>query len=440
MKQILYLMIAVFLLGVNCFAQNDSKFKTFKEDIAKSDVAIGNPKKGIDPKIWMDRGKLFHNAYNVNVGFLRFGMPQMEAKLYFKEPKKVVPSTEEGVEIETYVYSQIKLNFENGGLKSWEEIQTVTEDPLTEAVKSYQKATSLDPKGKNAKKINEAYKVIVGDLENRFFNEINLAKFRNAHNTALQRIEVNQLMGITDTAYYFYAGYAAMAQSEKDGKMWKKAIENYEKAISLNYNEADKGQIHHLLFLSYMSTGDSVKALKAAQRGFEKHPGEERLMYDLINYYLSRNENKLALEYLEKAVAKDPGNANLLFAQGRVLEELGEREKSLAAYDASMAANPKYFDPYFNKAVVYYNNAIKIIEDANNNPKLLQKQYDAEIDKAYEEFKKAVPLMEKAHEINPSDSATMETLSTLYYRMSVKYPNTGFEAKLKDMRQKLGKE
>jgi tetratricopeptide (TPR) repeat protein len=430
-------MIAIFFFGVSCFAQNDPKFKSFKENIAKSDVAIENPKKGIDPKTWMDRGKLFRDAYGVNVDFLRFGMSTLEAKVVFKEPRKV---TEDG-EIETYEYAQIKLHFEPGGLKSWETTKTVTDkDELTEAVDAYKKATSLDAKGKNTKKINEAYAVIVGDLENKFFNEIALSKFKKAHETALHRIEVHQLMGVTDTAYYFYAGYAAMAQSEIDGLMWKKAIDNYEKAIALNFREPDKGQMYHLLFLSYINSGDSLKALNAAQRGFEKHPGEERLMYDLINYYLFRGEHQQALDYLAQAVAKDPQNAQLLFAQGRTLEELGEREKSLEAYKAAMAANPNFFDPYFNMAVVFYNNAIKIIEECNADTKMPMKQYEECIDKAYEEFKRAIPLMEKAHEINPNDIPTMDTLSTLYYRLNARNPNPEYEAKYKDMRHKLGKE
>ena len=437
MKQIIFLTIAVFFLGANCFAQNESKFKTLKENIAKSDVAIEHPKKGIDPKTWMDRGKLFRDAYGVNIDFLRFGLPTLEAKVVFKEPKKVV---EEGAN-ETYVYSQIKLHFENDGLKTWEILKTVTDkDELAEAVLAYQQATSLDTKGKNTKKINEAYSLINGDLEQKFFNEFYGFKFKEAYKTALQRLEVSQLMGIIDTTYYYYAGYAAMAQSEIDSSMWKNAIENYEKAVALNYKEADEGQIYHYLYTSYIIMGDSLKALGSAQRGFERYPGEERLMIDLINYYLFRSQHQQALDYLDQAVAKDPQNENLLFAKGKTLEELGEREKSLAAYDAAIEANPNFFEPVFNKAVVFFNNAIKIIEEANADIKMTPKQYDAEIDRAYEEFSKAIPLMERAHEIKPSDTATMDTLSTLYYRLNSRNPNPEYEAKYKDMRIKLGKE
>ena len=437
MKQITLLMAAIFYLGINSFAQNESKFKSLKDNIAKSDAATQDAKKGINPKTWMDRGKLFQDAYSVNIGFLRFGMPTTEAKLYYKEPKQILASEDGGVAKEVYEYSQIHLNFENGGLRSWEETQSVVSDPLSEAVKAYQKATSLDDKGKNTKKINEAYKSICVDLENKFFNEIALVKYKDAYQTAKQRIDVNKLAGVTDTAYYFYTGYAAMAQSEVDSSMWQQAIDNFEKALSIGYKEVgdNKGQIYDFLYTSYMKVNNPEKALKMAQTGFEKYPNYEGLMYDLINYYLIRGENTQALDYLDQAVGKDPSNANLLFAKGKVLDELGERDKSLAAYDAAIAANPKYFDAYFNKAVVYYNSAVKLMEDANNAK--TNAEFDEKKTVAEDEFMKAVPLMEKALEINPDEPQTMDTLRTLYYRLKTRFPE--LESKYNDISTKLGR-
>jgi len=434
MKKIVFLSVAVFFLGVNCYAQNESKFRSLKESIDKNELATQNPKKGIDPKTWMDRGKLFQDAYNVNVGYLRPGMPTLEAKLFFKEPRQIVPS-EDGKE--TYEYSQLKLNFENGALTSWEETKENFLNPLGEAISAYQKATSLDEKGKSAKKITEAYKSINRDLEGKLFNEYNLSKYEDAYNTALQRIEVSKLLGFSDTTYYFFAGYMSMAQSEIDSTKWQVAIDNFEKALSLGYKEISDnvGQIYDFLYNSYINIGDSLKALKYAQMGFEINPNNDRLMYDLINYYMSRGENYKTLEYLEQAVAKDPKNPILLFAQGRVLDQLGEVEKSLAAYDASIEADPKYFDPYFNKAVTYYNYAVKLMDEANNEK--TNAGFELKKNLADDEFAKAIPLLEKALELKPDETNTMEVLKTLYFRLRLKYPE--FEAKLNDINEKLAK-
>ena len=429
MKQITISMVVVFLLGMNCFAQNEAKFRSLRENITKSDAAIQDAKKGINVKTWMDRGKLFQNAYNANIDALRAGMTTNEVKLFFKNPREVVSSEEEGKE--TYVYSKIRLNFEDDMLRSWEETQTVADDPLTEAINAYKKATSLDVKNKNAKKIDDAYRVITGDLETKFFNEYYLTRYKDAYNTALQRIEVSKLRGATDTLYYYLAGVVAMDQSSIDSSMWNLAINNLETALSFGPKETV--QLYHLLFNSYMKINELDKALKYAQTGFEKNPNSEELMYDLINYYLSREENQQALDYLEQAVAKDPKNSNLLFAQGRVLYQLGETEKSIAAYDAAIAINPAYFEPHYNKAVVHYNEAIRLMDDANNER--TNAGFEAKKKIADQEFMKAIPLMEKAHELRPAEPSTLETLRILYYRMQTEYPE--LESKYNDIVKKI---
>ena len=433
MKKIALLILAVFFFGINCQAQNEGKFKSLKENIDKNELATQNPKKGIDPKTWMDRGKLFQEAYNVNVGFLRLGMPALEAKLFFKEPRQIVPS---GDGKETYEYSQLKLNFENGMLSTWEETRQNFVNPLGEAVNAYKKATELDEKGKNTKKINEAYKSINRDLEGKLFNEYNLQKFEDAYNTALQRIEVSKLLGFSDTTYYFFAGYMAMAQSEIDSSKWQQAVDHFEKALGLGYVDVgeNKGQIYHVLYLSSINTGDSLKALKYAQTGFEKNPNYTELMYDLINYYLPRGENHKTLEYIEQAVAKDPKNPKLLFAQGRVLDQLGEVEKTLASYDAAIAVDPNYFDAYYNKGVTYYNYAVKLYDDANNEK--TNAGFELKKGLSDSEFLKAILPLEKALQLKPDDTNTMEILKSLYFRFRLK---PGFEDKLKDINEKLGR-
>ena len=438
MKKIVFLSVAVFFLGVNCFAQNEAKFKSLKANIEKNDLATQHPKKGINPKTWVDRGKLFQEAYNVNVGSIYFGMIELEAKIAFKEPKNVVTSEKGGVVTETFEYSQINIHFENGMLKSWEETQKVVNNPLMEAVKAYQKATSLDEKGKNAKKINEAYQMISIDLENRFFNEYALLKVANAYQTALDKIEVSKLLGFADTTYYFYAGYMAIAQSEAGNSMWKEARQCLEKALTLGYKQEGhlKGQIYDLLYHACVNTGDSLQALKYAQAGFELNPNYEGLMINLINYYLKRGENHKTMEYLEQAVARDPQNPMLLFAQGKVFDELGEPEKSHAAYDAAIAIDPTFFDAYFNKGVLFHNTAVKLMEDAESERDM--KIYNAKLDIAFEEFAKAIPFLEKAHTINPNELQTKETLSQLYFRLRTKYPE--LEVKYHEMNKKLGKE
>jgi len=289
--------------------------------------------------------------------------------------------------------------------------------------------------------------MISNDLGNKMLNDYylflndnlkNKSNIQNAYQTALQRIEVSNLLGFADTTYYYYAGYMAYAKSEIDSSMWKQSRTNLEKAVALDYKEIgdNKGQVYNLLHNACIYMGDSLQALKYAQKGFEMYPNHEGLLYSLINYYLKRGENNKTMEYLEQAVARNPNDTYLLHAQGKVLDELGETEKSHAAYNASIAADPTHFDPHFNKAVLYYNSAVKLNDDAENERVIAV--YEAKKEIADEEFAKAIPFLEKAHELKPDDFNTMDILRSLYFRLRTKYPE--YDAKYHDMMKKLGKE
>ncbi len=434
MRQVTLLLATVFLFGINCFGQNENKVKGLKDNIAKSDEATQDPKKSINPKTWMDRGKLFQDVYGLNVSYLRPGMPTNEAKLYFKEPKNIETSEEGGAVKETYVYGQIRLNFENGGLRTWEETQTIIDNPLMKAVAAYQKASSLDEKGKNAKKINEAYKLINTDLESKAFNEYYGKRYKEAYNTALDKIEVGKLLGISDTMFYYYAGFFAYDQSMTDNSMWQETIDNFGKALSFSgFKDPEKGGVYPRIYQAYTHKGDTLGGFKYLKEGFEKYSDNLEVIYALINHYLVRGESREALEYVGQAKAKDPNNPNLLFAEGALYDKLGDKDKSIEAYDAAIAADPKKFDPYYNKAVVYYNSAIKLMEEANNEK--TNEGFEAKRDIAEAEFMKAIPPLEKAHELNPADRDIMETLKTLYYRLKTKHPE--LDAKYNDIVKKL---
>ena len=435
MRQIVVFLVAFFIFGASSFAQNENRARTLRDNIGKSDVAINEPRKARNIKTWMDRGKLFHDAYNVNVGFLYFGMSPADARILFRDPRQVVSSEERGTVREIYEYSNLRLVFENGALSSWEEIRPITENPLEQAINAYVHARTLDNKGKNARKINDAIRSINSDLENKFYNEYFSEKFLDAHNTALKRVEFSKLLDVVDTTFYFYSGLAAHTQSGVDGSMWQTAVDNFETALSHGYRGVgdNRGQVYNLLFTALMNMGESDKALDYAKTGFERFPNYIQLMYELINYYIAQEQNDLALNYLEQAIAGDPTNSNLLLAKGKVLDDLGEREKSIAAYDAAIALDPTYFDPYFNKSVMFYNSAIRIMEDANNAR--TNAEYESLRDKADDEFMRAIAPMEKAHELNPNEVSVIDTLRVLYYRLRTKNPE--YEAKSEEMSKKL---
>jgi Flp pilus assembly protein TadD len=427
MKKVFLLIWATVAFSVHSFAQNDSKVQALKNDIAKSDAAIEDAKKKVNPSTWMTRGKLFYDVYGLNIHFLRTGMPAAEINVFFGKPLNEPVITGSG----TVEYSRIKLNIENGVLSTWEEKESITDHPLKKAVDAYKTAQSLDEKGKLTKKINEGYTLIGADLEAKMLNENALRKFSDAYQSAIQKIEVSNLLGYADTSFHYYAGFFAYAQSEIDNSLWKEAVYHLDKAVSLGFKEEG---VYGLLCTASMNIGDTAQALVYIDKGFALNPNDLPLIYQMINYYLQRNESEKALTYITKAKVDDPKNATLLFAEGTLLDRLGRGSEALAAYDASIAIDPTSFGPYFNKGVVFYNSAVKLMEEADKAR--TNAEFERQKNVADDEFYKAIAPMEKAYEINPTDVPVMETLKSLYYRLRTKYPD--MQQKYDDIVKKLG--
>ena len=135
------------------------------------------------------------------------------------------------------------------------------------------------------------------------------------------------------------------------------------------------------------------------------------------------DEAEAAMEYLKLAQAEDPKNLSYISAEGSLYDKMGEQEKALEIYQKCMDMDSTFFDAYYNTGVIYYNKAYQMYKDAESIR--IAKDYGDAVDAADIVLAKALPYMEKAHQINPKDRQTLETLKTLYYRMQM---NDKYEA------------
>jgi tetratricopeptide (TPR) repeat protein len=411
------LLLALIISGiVNVMAQGPESgsmlnYNSLENKLKKSDANIQDPKKGIEPKVWIERAKLFQDIAEVNIQMLRNGMTATEVKLFYKEPKETKKVQVNGVENDQFVYERMVVNVENGTVKSWQETQVIHPTPLKEALNCYNKASELDKEGKTKKKITEGLKDLKTKLEKKALNEYNLKDFNKSFDAFSTMVEIgeNPLVNTNDTLIIYYTGVTASEANKPT-----EAIKYFKKAMALNYNSP---ALYLDLNKAYAASGDSTQALESLKSGFTKYPENVSILIELINYYLVKGQSEQALAYLEKAKSNDPNNKSFYFAEGTLYDKMGKTQDAIKAYNKSIELDPKYFDAYYNIAVVFYNNAVKLMEEAVNeqdNKKYLEKKSVAE-----EEFKKAIPYMEKASEINPSDRPSLETLKSLYYRMKM---------------------
>ena len=313
-----------------------------------------------------------------------------------------------------------------------ENIKKLSEDPLNVAYDSYMKALELDEKGKLANTIKVNLTLLRTDFTNQAVNAFNEEKYEKALTSFEKIMAIDQVPVFkaddptsVDTVIIFNAGLAAYNAQNYD-----KAIEYYKEAAKYKYSGARTIQ---LISTAYMQKKDTVGALQALQDGLKDYPGNGTILVEVINIYLNSNKVDDALKYLNLAIEQDPKNASYYFVRGTLFDKVQNPEDATKDYLKAIELKDDYFDAYYNMGALYYNKGVKQIDVANAVPSNQPQKYEEEKNKADVEFAKAIPYMEKAHAINPSDKFTMESLKTLYYRMKMLDKHAEIVEKMKNI-------
>jgi len=294
--------------------------------------------------------------------------------------------------------------------------KALSEEPLDEAYKSYMKALELDNNGryKSSLKINLTF--LIQDLTNAAVSAFETQNYVDATKyfedvLAIEATELFKEETPVDTVIMYNVGITAA-----NAKMYDKAINYFRECIKYDYNGGESfGQI----ISAYKEMGDTATSVEVMKEGFEKYPENQQILFELINYYIDTNNSQEAINYLDKAIAKESDNPTLYFAKGSALEKLGRGEEALEVYQKAIDVDPDFANAYYNIGVYYFNKGVNQLKAASEVPTNKPDLYEQEKAKADEEFKKAVPYMEKALEKNPTDEYTKEQLKNLYYRLNM---------------------
>jgi predicted Zn-dependent protease len=174
---------------------------------------------------------------------------------------------------------------------------------------------------------------------------------------------------------------------------------------------------------AYVSAGDTAKA-EAMLTGLEaKFPNDKNVTLQLIDLYIKGNKNAEAQKYIMKAKEADPNNYSLYFAAGIIFLNENKYDEAIPELTKSIELKGDLFDTQYGLGAAYYNKAADMFKKANDIMDV--KKYGDAIDEANAVFAKAVPYMEKAHELKPDDQYAMQNLSELYYRLKAKDPAYG---------------
>lgn len=217
----------------------------------------------------------------------------------------------------------------------------------------------------------------------------------------------------------FFRGVSAWQAENLQG-----AVDAFANARKMGYQEKEAYDYAMSCYANLKDNDAIVAVAKEALPLF----GDKDSQY--INIIINDNVNKgnydEARKLIGDALAKAPDNAELYNVKGILLEQEKNDEEAFACFKKAVELNPESVQAQFNAGRILVKKAMKVQEDnASLTGSAFVKMKNEQVLPLYQE---AMPYMEKAYQLDSTDSTTKSILSNIYYQL-------GLEDKLNALEQ-----
>ena len=186
------------------------------------------------------------------------------------------------------------------------------------------------------------------------------------------------------------------------------AVELFAQARQLGYRTKDVYD-YALICLSDLNDEQGIVALAA--EAYERFgTADAQYIRILINDDINHHRFDRAALRLDEAIAAHSTDAELYNLKGLVVEQQQNIEAALPLFEKSVELNPDDARSRFNVGRYYYNKAMAV-EDAN--PRLSLKALRKKVNPIYEQ---ALPHLERAYQLDPTNDDVRNALRTIYYK------------------------
>lgn len=398
-------------------------YSTVEKKVEKSDQEIQDPKKNTKAATWLKRGELFQDVFMLGIEQLQEGMAPATMILFYKEPESIDKETIEGSLHETYNYEHMTYTFVNGALQDWARKDPIVEDPLKVAMDAYLKALELDEKSKLEPKIKENLTELKDQLKREgvnFYYTNQYDKSLNSFENVLEINNMNLFAGEMDTIMVQYSGIISreIAQKTNNKDLYKKAIGYYKQLADVNYGGPNT---YLQIKMDYMSVEDTLGALAILKEAYEKYPDTVNIIANIADTYILLKQFDEGIAFMESAISRNPGIPEAYYWNGRLLinkEEVEYIDKAIESYKKASELNPSIYYVWYDMGFIYYLQGADFYDRSN------EEEHEATrnrlIELGEEKYHDAIPVLEKAYELNTSNESvkyeTLDLLQRMYYK------------------------
>ena len=280
-------------------------------------------------------------------------------------------------------------------------------DAIEVAFQAYQKAFEFDRTG-IVRGLSSIYIGQLMDLaHDRGATLYAESRFQEAADAFMISVKAAALIDIVDTNAIFNAAFCATAAGNR-----AMAHELNQQLVDMR---ADQPMAFTALAISFKEQGDFANAAKYADLAVELFPDNYNAMINAASIHLMIENSERASQILMVMAEQYYDNAVVFFAKGVALDQINMPEEAERAYLRAIELRPDYFDAIFNLAAHYVTRGVAIRAEADGLPTTAEglRKYDEMIEQSNVLFKKAIPLLEKTLEMEPSRDVLIAIMSTL---------------------------
>lgn len=335
----------------------------------------------------------------------------IEAKIHIDAASADASTKEEAATwlLKAKIYMEIYLSDEPEHI-------IISDNPLAVAEQAARKALELNPTNIELIQIQQSLIVLSELVYNEGIDAFNEDDFLSASANFMRAYKLGQLFEDQDTTTLYNAGLAA-----EMGLFYDQAYPIYTELLEMEY---DQPFLYTSLGTIAMAQGDTLKALDYIRQGRERYPDDLNIIFSEANVYIFTGDVERARDVLALAIEKDPDNKNLYFAlaanfdrmvQDTTYAEQDRRTFFLEAekrYRQAIEIDENYFDAIFNLGVLYFNEGIRIYEEADARLRATQdfRRYEEDEKMFIQAWLRSQPYLERAKELLTEDDEFYETV------------------------------
>ena len=432
MKKLLFFVAAMLVLALP--AANAQKVNTTKElaKLEKADATVNDAKKGLKASSWVARTNAYTNAYILPTKELGQGIPIQVVQMSAGNPDDGFESTFQGMPCIVFAYEYVNVYIDpaNGFILGWEQKLAIKENLAETAIESMAKAYELDPKQQS--KIAPIATTLANALAQQGDALNNMGHTAEAAEAFLTAFKALTVVPSTTPNYnlLYNAGmlttmHASTLEAEAAVAAFQKGADIFNAALEAGHEDAE-GNIYYFLFHCYYGQKDAdrdaalANAKNALLTGIKKFPKNNLILDGLMQLYTAEQgvgDPAELVSMIEESLKEDPTNYDLWFGRGRVFNALKNYEECVASFEKCAELRPNDFEANYFVGYFIVEKANAAVEALNGNGSLSYEEYEAENAKINLIYAEAIPWLEKAFDINPTDAGVISYLNQLCFRL-----------------------